>query len=371
MSDARRYVELDGPFPMYRGGSLPAVTVAYETWGEPRGRGANALLLFTGMSPSAHAASSRDDASPGWWEYMIGPGKPIDTERFFVICINSLGSCFGSTGPASTNPATGRAYALGFPKLSVEDIAAAAHRVCLALGVERVHTVAGASLGGMVALAYAMMYPGTYRDLVSISGALMATPFAIALRTIQRDMIRADSAWAKGDYAPDAGPVEGMRVARELGVLTYRSPDEWLQRFDRERVAADADASNRPFETTFQVQSYLDVNAIRFAQRFDANCYLYLSQAMDLFDAAEHGAGSLEAAVGRIDARRALVAGVSSDWLFPAWQQRQVADLLRQAGVEVTFRELESLQGHDAFLTDTDRFAPMMAAFFSGAPGPG
>lgn len=367
MADARRYVELEGPLRMYRGGRLPAVTIACETWGRLAGRGDNALLLFTGMSPGAHAASSADDPTPGWWEYMIGPGKPIDTDRFYVICINSLGSCFGSTGPASINPATGGPWRLDFPTLSVEDIAAAGRAACRALGIEHVHTVAGASLGGMDVLAYAMMYPGTYRDLIAISAAASATPFAIALRSIQRDMIRADPAWDGGYYAEGEGPVEGMRVARELGMMTYRSAEEWLQRFGRERVDG-GDEGDHPFATRFQVQSYLDANARKFVARFDANCYLYLSQTMDLFDVAEHGDGSAAAGVRRIDARRALVSGVTTDWLFPLWQQRELAGLLEDAGVAVTLHELESLQGHDSFLIDSERFGPMVERFLADTP---
>jgi homoserine O-acetyltransferase len=367
MSDARRFVELDGPFAMYRGGELAAVTVAYETWGELSGRGDNALLLFTGMSPSAHAASSAEDPSAGWWELMIGPGKPIDTNRFFVICINSLGSCFGTTGPASIDPRTGAPYRLRFPKLSVEDIVAAARQACLALGIDHVHTVAGASLGGMDAVAYALMYPGTYRDLVSISAAQSATPFSVALRSIQRDMIRADPAWAGGQYPLDEGPRAGMNVARKLGMMTYRSAEEWRQRFGRSRIAAP-DPSEEPFEMTFAVESYLAHNAQRFVERFDANCYLYLSQTMDLFEVAEHGGGSAETAMERVDARRALIAGVATDWLFPLWQQRELAGLLEGAGAQVTFRAPESIEGHDAFLIDVDRFGPMMAEFLDGMP---
>ncbi|MFC3286095.1 homoserine O-acetyltransferase MetX [Litchfieldella rifensis] len=367
MSDARRFIELPSSLRMYRGGELPSVTIAYETWGELRGRGDNALLLFTGLSPSAHAASSTDDPSPGWWEYMIGPGKPIDTERFFVIAINSLGSCFGSTGPASRNPMTGKPYRLDFPKLAVEDIVAAARGACRALGIDHVHTVAGSSLGGMDALAYAVMYPGTYRDIISISAAAHATPFAVALRSIQREAVRADPTWAGGNYAPGKGPKAGLRVARELGILTYRSAEEWLQRFDRERIEG-ADTSADPFAMAFQVQSYMDANARKFADSFDANCFLYLSQAMDLFDLAEHGDGRLESAIHKVDAKRALVAGVTTDWLFPLWQQRQIAELLELAGVAVSYHELGSIQGHDAFLVDSDRFAPMVAEFLSSMP---
>jgi homoserine O-acetyltransferase len=368
MSGARRTVELEGPFRMYRGGWLPRVTIAYECWGELAGAGDNALLLFTGLSPSAHAASSAADPSPGWWEFMIGPGKPIDTNRFFVICINSLGSCFGSTGPASRNPETGAPYRVDFPQLSVEDIVAAAREACLALGIDHFHTVAGSSLGGMDVLAYALMYPGTYRDLVSISAAVHATPFAIGIRSLQRDIIRTDPAWRGGFYEDERGPVEGMRLARKLGLMSYRSGEEWLQRFGRERVVSDTDPDRYRFGVEFQVESYLEANARKFIGTFDANSYLYLSRAMDVFDVAEHGGGSVEAAMEGIDARRALVAGVHTDWLFPLWQQRELADLLAGTGVDVTFHALDSLQGHDSFLIDSERFAPMMAAFLEGMP---
>ena len=366
MSGARRHVVLDAPLSMYRGGRLASVTIAYETWGELAGAGDNAILLFTGLSPSAHAASSAADPAPGWWEYMIGPGRPIDTDRFFVICINSLGSCFGSTGPASDNPVTGEPYRVDFPLLSVEDIAAAARAACLALGIEHVHTVAGCSLGGMDVLAYALMYPGTYRDLISISAAVHANPMAIAVRSLQRDIIRTDPAWQGGYYPADGGPAEGMRLARKLGMMSYRSGVEWLERFDRQPIdpAERGDDAHGP---DFEIERYLDHNARRFIGTFDANCYLYLSHAMDLFDVAEHGGGSVEAAMQGIDARRALVAGVQTDWLFPLDEQREIARLLAAAGVDVSLHELASPQGHDSFLIDQDRFAPMMRGFLDAS----
>ncbi len=362
MSGARRYVTLDEPLPMYRGGHLSSVTIAYETWGELAGAGDNALLLFTGLSPSAHAASSPEDPDPGWWEFMIGPGKPIDTDRFFVICINSLGSCFGSTGPASIDPATGAPYRIDFPLLSVEDIAASARAACRALGIEQVHTVAGCSLGGMDVLAYAAMYPGTYRDLVSISAAVAANPLAIAVRSLQRDIIRTDPAWNGGRYGEWAGPAEGMRLARKLGMMSYRSGVEWFERFGRQRIDP-AERGDEPHGPDFEIERYLDHNARRFIDTFDANCYLYLSHAMDLFDVAEHGDGRVADAMQGIDARRALIAGVQTDWLFPLDQQREIARHLAGAGVDVSLHELASIQGHDSFLIDSDRFAPMVRQF--------
>ena len=357
---ATRLVALPGPFRMRRGGTLPLVHIACERWGELAPSRDNVVLLFTGLSPSAHAASSPEDPTPGWWEYMVGPGRPIDTRRWHVVCVNSLGSCFGSTGPASPDPRTGEPYRLRFPELSIEDIARSAREALRVLGIERVHTVVGASLGGMAALAYAMEFPDEVERLVAISAAARATPFAIAIRSLQREIIRSDPAWRGGDYPPGQGPRVGMRLARKLGLMSYRSAQEWLARFGRERLP-EADAAREPFGPEFQIESYLEHNARKFVEHFDANCYLYLSRSMDLFDAAEHGAGSVERALARVRARRALVVGVETDFLFPLFQQEELAEGLRAAGCEVRFEALPSIQGHDAFLVDEARFAPVVA----------
>lgn len=366
MSAARESITLPEPLTLRGGGRLESVTIAFETWGQLAPARDNVLLLFTGLSPSAHAAASERDPTPGWWEFMLGPGKPIDTDRFFVICVNSLGSCFGSTGPASINPATGERYGVDFPRLAVEDIARAGREACRALGIERVHTVAGASLGGMDVLAYALLFPGEYRDLISISAGPHATPFAIGLRSLQREIIRNDPAWQGGHYAPDAQPVDGMLLARKLGMMTYRSGDEWLERFGRARIEDPVPLEQNPFRPEFQIESYIDANSRKFIGSFDANCYLYLSQAMDLFDVAEHGDdGTVESGLARIRAERALIAGVTTDWLFPIWQQRQLAQGISATGAAVELHELGSLQGHDAFLVDRDRFAPMVGRFLA------
>ena len=238
MSSAKQRLTIDGPFNMHRGGTLQSPTVAYETWGELEGSGDNAVLLFTGLSPSAHATSSENDPTPGWWEKMVGPGKPIDTNRYFVICANSLGSCFGSTGPASDDPETGQRYGLDFPELALEDVAHSAHEVLRHLKVDRLHTVIGSSMGGMTALVYCLLYPEVSQSLVAISSSLRSLPFAIAMRSLQREIVRRDPEWQGGDYEPGAGPISGMRLARKVGMITYRSAQEWEQRFGRD--AADA-----------------------------------------------------------------------------------------------------------------------------------
>ena len=323
----------------------------------------NVLLLVTGLSPGAHARSSAADPSPGWWEDVVGPGQAIDTDKFHVVCVNSLGSCHGSTGPASIDARTGEPYRLGFPVLTIEDIATAAREALKALGLTRLRAVVGPSMGGMTALAYAILFPDEVGALAVISGACRALPFAIAIRSLQREAIRTDAAWRGGSYAVGEGPSVGMRLARKLGLVTYRSAAEWKERFGRERVAVrDADAG--PFGVEFEVEAYLEMHARKFVGSFDANCYLYLSRSMDLFDAAEHG-GTVEAGLARVRARDALVIGVSSDILFPLEQQEEIARGLEQAGARVRFRPLPSIQGHDSFLVDMDRFCPAIAGFLA------
>ena len=363
MSGATRYLRVADDFALKRGGHLPEVQLAYESWGSRNEQDSNTILLFTGLSPSAHAASSAEDTAPGWWEWMIGPGKPIDTDRFHLLCVNTLGSCFGSTGPASLNPASNRHYGPDFPELSVEDMARSTQQLIRLLGIDRLHTVIGASLGGMTALAYAIEFADQVDRLVSVCSAMRAEPSAIAIRSLQREIIRSDPAWLGGRYYPAAGPVTGMRLARKLGLISYRSAQEWSQRFGRERVSE----AGRPvdgFGTEFQVESYLDSNARKFVSCFDANCYLSLSRAMDWFDVAEF-ADSDRAALARIQAQRALVIGVETDTLFPIQQQRELADLLCELGRDVEFVAMPSSQGHDAFLVDRDRFAPVLGRFFA------
>lgn len=364
MSAASKTVRLPEPFRMRRGGVLPGVDIVYETWGRLSPARDNVLLLFTGLSPGAHAASSAEDPSPGWWEEMVGPGQPIDTEKFHVVCVNSLGSCHGSTGPASVDPRTGRRYRLTFPVLTIEDIASAAHEALRALGIPRLRAVVGPSLGGMSSLAYALLFPEGSGCLVTISSATRATPFATAIRSLQREMIRTDPEWRGGEYPEGGGPVNGLRLARKLGLITYRSAREWKERFGRERVEAGRGGEGA-FAIEFEVEAYLEMHAQKFAGSFDANCYLYLSRAMDLFDVAEHG-GSVEAGLGRIQAEKTLVVGVESDFLFPLEQQEEITAELKRAGRDVRFAVLPSIQGHDSFLVDMDRFCPVIGEFLAG-----
>lgn len=355
-----RFVHSEKPFEFHLGGRLPAVTLAFETWGELSDERDNAVMILTGLSPSAHAASHADDPSDGWWEPMIGPGKPIDTDRHFVICVNSLGSCKGSTGAASINPETGEPWRLDFPDLTVQDIARAANLVIHHLGIEQLRAVVGPSLGGMSCLAWLQQNPQGARHFLSISTAAAAEPFAIAIRSLQRECIVRDPAWQEGRYTEAEWPEIGMRLARKLGMISYRSPQEWVGRFDRlPQVRYD----RRRFGMDFAIESYLEAAAVKFVRKFDPCCYLFLSRVMDLFDASESH-DSLQDALAPIALQSTLVVGVKTDILWPLRQQSELADAFAANGVETDFKPLDSIQGHDSFLVDYDRFVPVVAEYF-------
>ena len=389
MGDARQYFALPSPFAMKRGGELHGAHVAYETWGRLNAARDNALLILTGLSPSAHAASSAEDDSAGWWEAMLGEGKAIDTSRWFVICVNSLGSDKGSTCPASIDPVTGEAYRLNFPDLSLEDVANAAHAAVSDLGIKQLACLIGCSMGGMSALAYMFLHPGSARAHISVDTAPQAQPFAIAIRSLQREAIRLDPNWKDGEYdiqgrmsAASAGcagaadihveeggtyPDTGMSIARKLGVITYRSAMEWNGRFARIRLDPEQ-RDDDPFGREFQVESYLEGHAQRFVRTFDPNSYLYLSRASDWFDMAEYGEGSVHEGLKRIRVEQAMVIGVSTDILFPLQQQEQIAEGLEAAGAKVEFVALDSPQGHDAFLVDIENYSKAIGGFLSRLP---
>ncbi|MCK4707015.1 MAG: homoserine O-acetyltransferase, partial [Gammaproteobacteria bacterium] len=295
--------------------------------------------------------------------FMIGAGKAIDTDRFFVICVNSLGGCLGSTGPESINPSTGKSYGAGFPELTIEDMAKAGHHLLNELDIDHLHAVIGPSMGGMIALAYTLQYPDECDYLISISAATRALPFTIAMRSLQREIIRCDSNWNNGFYSSDQEPENGMLLARKLGLVSYRAAEEWHQRFDRARVSKER-RKGEPFEIEFEVESYLDYNAHKFVGNFDANSYLYLSRAMDWFDVADFG-GSVNAGLAKIHVKKALIIGVTTDILFPIEQQQEIAEGLIKAGRNVEFVSINSINGHDAFLVDRDHFSPVIGDFLA------
>src|SRR5262245_47520007 len=345
------------PFSCEWGGVLPEFSLAYETWGTLSPRRDNAILLHTGLSASSHAKSHPRNPSDGWWERFIGPGAPLDTDRYFVICSNLLGGCYGSTGPMSTNLAPGAPWATDFPILTVTDMVRAQLRLLDHLKIERLHAAIGASLGGMQSLAIAAQAPERVARLVSISAALRAYPQSIALRFVQRQAVMADPDWRGGRYYGQSFPHRGQRIAREIGTITYRSGPEWQERFGRER--AD-DAAPPRLDEDFQVERYLAYQGDKFCLQYDANSYLYISKAMDLFDLLEES----EDGARLVDHIRcpALVIGVTTDVLFPVWQQRELAETLEKRRIAVDYLELDAAYGHDTFLIDRERVGGALAA---------
>ncbi len=354
-------LERRDPHALQLGGVLASSTIAYETWGTLNEARDNALLICTGLSASSHVRSHADAPEPGWWQAMVGPGLAIDTERFFVVCANVLGGCFGSTGPASPDPRTGQPYALDFPLVTVWDMVEAHAFLLDALGIDRVDTVLGASMGGMQAMAFAARHPERCRRMVAISAPGRSYPLSISLRFAQRQALMRDPAWEGGRYHGGPGPRSGLHLARQIGTITYRSGPEWDRRFARER----REGVDPLLDADFEIESYLMHQGDRFVDRFDANSYLYLSKAMDLFDLGDDAA-SYEEGVTRIRAR-SLMIGVTTDLLFPIHQQEEVARILRAWGRDCRFVRLDSVYGHDAFLIEIERFGRILSSFLDDA----
>lgn len=355
-------------FEMRRGGTLDNLEIAYETWGKLNQNKTNVIVVFTGLSASSHISASNKNNSPGWWDSMVGSGKAIDTDKFYVVCINSLGSCFGSTSPVSVNKKTSKPYRLAFPALTIEDMANASNLLIDKLGINKIKVLIGPSMGGMQALAYSVLHNKSIENIIFISTATQALPFAIAIRSLQREVIRKDPLWKNGFYSYEEPPLNGVRIARKLGMTSYRSSTEWIQRFGRKKTTGTLinqntfGIDNTNFE--YEIESYLEHHAVKFQNIFDANCYLYLSRAMDWFDLADHGDSTVDA-LSKTNINKALVLGVDTDTLFPIQQQKEIAEGLSLAGTQVTFKTLDSIQGHDSFLVDTEKFSDPIKEFLN------
>jgi homoserine O-acetyltransferase len=344
-------------FELDWGGSLPGFDIAYETWGDLSPTRDNVVLLHTGLSASSHARSHPENPNPGWWEEFIGPGAPVDTDRYHVVCTNLIGGCYGSTGPSSTNPDTGRPFATDFPILTVHDMVRAQVLLLDHLGVAQLRGSVGASLGGMQSLLLAAIAPERVARVVSISACLRSYPQSIALRFVQRQAVMNDADWQEGHYYGKSFPHRGMKVARALGTITYRSGPEWQERFGRAR----GEAIPR-LDEDFQVERYLAYQGEKFCLQYDANSYLYISKAMDLFDLQPEN-GSSDGGPTIDDVRcPSLVIGVTSDFLFPVRQQRELAASLRKSGSEVTYLEIDAPYGHDTFLIEAKTVGDAVAA---------
>ncbi|WP_029459132.1 homoserine O-acetyltransferase MetX [Solidesulfovibrio alcoholivorans] len=350
------------------GRTLGPVTLAYETYGTLNETASNAVLVLHALTGDSHAAGYYDkaDAKPGWWDLMIGPGKPIDTERYYVICSNVIGGCMGSTGPSSVDPATGRPYGLSFPVITIGDMVRAQKRLVEHLGVAKLLCAIGGSMGGMQVLEWAVRYPDMVRSAVPLATTTKHSALAIAFNEVARQAIMADPKWQCGDYYDGENPGHGLAVARMIGHITYLSDESMRQKFDR-RLQDRCEISFNFEEADFQVESYLRYQGQKFVDRFDANSFLYVTKAADYFNLeAAHGGGSAVSAFAKARCRF-LVASFSSDWLYPTYQSRAMVQAMKKNGLDVSFVEIEAKWGHDAFLLPNARLSGMLESFLDRA----
>jgi homoserine O-acetyltransferase len=351
-----------GSFEPELGGYLEDVTLAYETWGELDPSGENAVLVVHALTGDSHCAGGISEAYKrgGWWDEVVGPGRPVDTDEHFVVCSNVLGGCSGSTGPASIDPATGYPYGMRFPVVTIRDIVRAQKRLLDDLGVRKLEVVIGGSIGGQQALEWAVEFPDFVEKAVPVAATGALGPQGLGMSEIGRRAIMADPNWQGGDYyGTGKSPETGLAIARMAGMLTYQSAEGQWERFGREE--ATRPALYEEFGGRFEIESYLHYQGHDLTGRFDANSYLYLTRAMDLYDIGA-GYASHEEAYERIEAE-VLFVGISSDWLFPAREVRAAAELAKAAGAEAHYEEIESLNGHDAFLKDWNELRAAVGPF--------
>ena len=353
-----------GSFEPELGGYLEEVTLAYETWGELDPSGENAILIVHALTGDSHCAGGISEAYKrgGWWDEMVGPGRLVDTDEHFVVCSNVLGGCSGSTGPASVDPATDYQYGMRFPIVTISDIVRAQKRLLDDLGVRKLEVVIGGSIGGQQALEWALKFPDFVEKAVPVAATGALGPQGLGMSEIGRRAIMADPNWQGGDYyGTGKSPETGLAIARMAGMLTYQSAEGQWERFGREE--ATRPALYEEFGGRFEIESYLHYQGHDLTGRFDANSYLYLTRAMDLYDIGA-GYASHEEAYERIEAE-VLFVGISSDWLFPAREVRAAAELAKAAGAEAHYEEIESLNGHDAFLKDWDKLRAAVGPFLN------
>ncbi|MCS6846546.1 MAG: homoserine O-acetyltransferase [Anaerolineae bacterium] len=357
-----QYFRYDGEIKLQSGATLGPITLAYETYGQLNADRSNAILICHAWSGDAHVAGrhSPDDPKPGWWDDAVGPGKAFDTDKYFVVCSNVIGGCGGSTGPSSINPKTGRPYGLSFPIVTIADMVEAQRLLTDHLGIERWLTVTGGSMGGMQALQWTVSYPARVRSAIVLAATARLSPQTIALNEVPRQAIYADPNWNNGDYYGKTPPNAGLAVARMIGHITFLSDASMREKFGR-RLRNGSEGYGWRFDPEFEVESYLNYRGHSFTKRFDANSFLYLSKAMDYFDLS-YGLPSLADAFRKVTAKF-LVVSYTSDWLYPSWQSKELVRALLQNDIDVTYVEIDSNYGHDAFLLEVDRLAELTRDF--------
>jgi homoserine O-acetyltransferase len=360
--ETKYYSFADPPskFVLDNGRELGPITVAYETYGKLNKAHDNVIIVEHALTASSHAAgiNSPEDKNPGWWDVMIGPGKAFNTDKYFVICPNILGSCYGTTGPSSENSQTGKPYGSSFPLVGIRDIVRVQHQLLKHLGVERIRGIAGGSMGGMQAIEWALLYPEMVDSLLLIATAAKSSPQSIGIHKVGIQAIMDDPNWKGGDYYGKELPEKGLSIARMLGHITYLS-DGWLwEKFGRKHD----DSVKLSLDSKFEIEKYLEYQGSKFVKRFDANSYVYIMRSIDIYDAGE-GYPSLRESFKRIKSKKVFVASYTSDWLYPSYQSSELVDALKANNIDVTYNEIDSPYGHDSFLIDYKKLTPLIKKF--------
>ena len=356
-----QYYHTEVPLVLESGSVLPSLTIAYETYGTLNQGRSNAILICHALSGDAHAAGYHEgDSRPGWWDLVIGPGKAFDTDRYYIISSNVIGGCKGSTGPSSVNPDTGKAYATSFPVITIGDMVRAQARLVEGLGIETLYAVAGGSMGGMQAIAWAVLFRERVKKLIAIATTASSTPQQIAFNEVGRQAILSDPEWREGAYYEEGQPARGLALARMVGHITYLSDESMHRKFGRS--LQDREELSFQFSTDFTVESYLHHQGDTFTRRFDANSYLYITKAIDYFDLSVEG--SLAKGLAQVMAK-ALVVSVTSDWLYPPYLSEEIVHALSANGARVEYAEIRSQYGHDAFLLEGGQLHYLISRFLS------
>jgi len=342
------------------------ITLAYETCGTLNPDRTNVILVLHALTGDSHMAGvySKEDAKPGWWDIMIGPGKGMDTDRFFVVCSNIVGGCMGSTGPSSLNPETGKPHGMDFPVLTIGDMVRAQKALMDHLGIKKLLSVVGGSVGGMQVLEWCVRYPEMVHSAIPLATTTKHSALAIAFNEVARQAIMADPNWSNGEYYSGKKPDMGLAVARMIGHITYLSDESMRQKFGRR--LQDQNDFSYGFNADFQVESYLRYQGSKFVERFDANSFLYITKAADYFDLEQqHGGGSIVQAFSGVPAKF-LVVSFTSDWLYPTYQSKTMVKAMKKNGIDVSFCEIEANCGHDAFLLPNERLTRLIRGFLEG-----
>ena len=354
----------DTPMHLDSGEYLGPINLAFETYGQLNPEGSNAILICHALSGDSHLAGfyTPDDQGPGWWDECVGPGKAFDTEKYFVICSNVIGGCQGSTGPSSINPDTNNPYGLSFPVITIGDMVRAQRHLIDHLGIDKLLSVAGGSMGGMQVLEWASRYPNRVRSAIPIATTARHSPMLIAFGEVGRQAIYADPNWMDGNYYEGIHPDAGLAVARMVGNITYLSEDSMHQKFGRRLQTREHFGYD--FDTDFAIESYLRYNGQRFTERFDANSFLYVTKALDYFD-LENGYDMLSQAFSNSIDLIYLVLSFTSDWLYPVYHAKELVSALTAADCDVTYLNIESAWGHDAFLLEVDTMTKLLSQFLN------